>query len=366
MQIESKKKILIAIPSMHGGGAERVILTLLKYFDRDFFDLHLALVSKKGEYLSEIPKDIIIHDLRSKRVLRSFIPLYRLCRRLKPQVILSTLDHLNFLLLFLKPFLPSNVKLIVRGGNTVSNLLQEFKSPLIWTFLYRKLYPKADKIITQSQYMTKDLVENFSIPKNKILAIYNPVDVRYIEKKSIQGINPYKAYGKGPHIISIGRLDHQKQHNILIQSFECLLREKPNAHLWILGTGLLKEKLESFCKELGIIDKVHFVGFQKNPYLWLKHSDLFVLCSQYEGLPNVLLEALACQCPIVVTEHPGGTKEIMEITDLTDRWVKDLIWEEKWFFNLSETIRFKIDRNFGINQIVKQYEKVLIDAINQH
>jgi glycosyltransferase involved in cell wall biosynthesis len=361
-----KKTLLIVVPSMRGGGAERVILNLLKYFNRDQFEIHLALVTKEGDYLPELPNDIIVHDLKAGRVLWSVRPLYALIKSINPQVVFSTLSHLNFILIFLKFFFRNRITWIVREGNTVSDLLQEFRFPVIWKIAYRLLYPHADYIISQSKYMAYDLVENFAIPVEKQIHIYNPVDTQTIKNRLNLGqINPYDRYGCGPHIVAIGRLDRQKQFEKLIEAFPLLIQKKKTPHLWILGNGIQKSKLENICIKLKIEKHVHFVGFQENPYVWLKNADLFVLCSHYEGLPNVLLEACVCECPVIVVEHNGGTKEIMEISGQMDRWVKTLDWEDKWFQRPSKEVLSNIIENFDISVIVRKYENLFLQDMNE-
>jgi glycosyltransferase involved in cell wall biosynthesis len=361
-----KKTILVVVPSMRGGGAERVILNILRYLNRDLFDIHLALVSKEGHYLPELPNDVIVHDLKADRVLWSARPLYTLIKSINPQIVLSTLSHLNFILIFLKFFFKNRITWIVREGNTVSNLLQEFRFPVIWKIAYRLLYPHADFIISQSKYMALDLAENFAIPEEKLIHIYNPVDTQSIKNRmNLEHTNPYSGFGHGPHIVAIGRLDRQKQFEKLIEAFPLLIKKKKTPHLWILGTGIQKPKLERLCFQFKIEKHVHFVGFQENPYIWLKNADLFVLCSQYEGLPNVLLEAYVCECPVVVVEHPGGSKEIMEISAQMDRWVKTLDWDEKWFQRPAKEVLSVIKENFDVNVIVRKYENLLLRVKNK-
>ena len=114
------KKVLFILPSLRGGGAERVMVTLLKHLNRDKFDLHLALVSKEGPYLIEVPDDVPIYDLGVKRVRYAFVPMLKLIRRLKPDIVFSTLGHLNIALIMLKFLMPSHTRLIVREANTVT------------------------------------------------------------------------------------------------------------------------------------------------------------------------------------------------------------------------------------------------------
>lgn len=354
------KKVLLILPSLRGGGAERVMVTLLKYLDRNKFDLHLALISKEGPYLAEVPDDVPVYDLEAKRVRYAFIPMLKLIRQLKPDIVFSTLGHLNIALIMLKILMPSHTRLIVREANTVSEIVKLSSKPWLWKFFYKTMYKRADLIVCQSDYMKQDLIENFKVPEQKAIRIYNPVDIDTIRKKANLGENPFLHSPTSPNIVAIGRLVYQKGFDRLLQAMPQLLKVKPNAKLWILGEGPLKKELKEQCNRLGITKNVEFVGFQTNPYVWLKHADLFVLSSYYEGLPNVLLEAIACECPVVAINHPGGTKEIMERLGLMSRLKDNELTFSSHFFNpLEEDCLKLLNEWFGLEEVVKHYESYL-------
>lgn len=352
-----KKNILFIVPSMRGGGAERVMLTLLKHLPREQFELSLALVEKVGPYLDELPDDIMVFDLKARRVRYAIPKIIRLINKIKPDIVFSTLGHLNIALMMSKKLLPKNVKVVIREAIIVSSQIKQYRNILtkaLWTNLLKRFYPKADKIICQSDFMKEDLRLNFHIPDSNMMVIYNPVDISLVLIKSKES-NPFQDIQGFPNIISVGRIDDQKAYHRIIEAFPNLLRKQKKAHLWLLGEGALREKLHQQCIHLGINDRVHFVGFQENPYAWMAHADLFVLSSIYEGLPNVLLEALVCGGSVVSLEHPGGTREIFEITGQLDRYVKELAWEDKWFEKPSSEVRHKLEEHFGLGKVITQY-----------
>lgn len=352
------KKVLFILPSLRGGGAERVMVTLLKYLDREKFDLHLALVTKEGPYLAEVPDDVRTYDLGAQRVRYAFLPMLKLIRKLKPDVVFSTLGHLNMALIILKFLMPKHTRLIVREANTVSEIVRLSSRPLLWQFLYKTLYKRADLIVCQSDYMQQDLIKNFNIPAEKTVRIYNPVDIESIKKKANSGENPFPS--SSPNIVAIGRLVYQKGFDRLLRAMPQLLKEKPNAKLWILGEGPLEQELRGQCNRLGIAKNVEFAGFQENPYVWLKHADLFVLSSYYEGLPNVLLEAIACGCPVVAVDHPGGTREIMEKLGLSDRIQEyELAICPIHFLSMGNGYERNLKECFGTEEVVEGYENYL-------
>jgi glycosyltransferase involved in cell wall biosynthesis len=159
----------------------------------------------------------------------------------------------------------------------------------------------------------------------------------------------------------------EKNFDKIIKAFEVFSSQVITAQLWLIGSGALIENLMNMSRKMGIGDRVHFLGFQKNPYVWLKHADLFVMCSEYEGLPNVLLEALACGCPVIAADCPGGTREIMELTGNLDRLVplgKLVISQEMFERKTYEPIRKSLEDNFGLDSVMTDYEKVLLKAGN--
>jgi glycosyltransferase involved in cell wall biosynthesis len=360
-----RKKILFIVPTMLGGGAERVMLTLLKHLPREQFDLSLALVEKVGSYLDELPNDVVVYDLEAGRVRYSVIKIVRLINEIKPDIVFSTLGHLNIALMMAKRLLPKDVKVVIREAITVSSQMEQIMNmpmKILWNNLYKRFYPRADKIICQADFMKEDLRLNYHIPDSKMKVVYNPVDI-YLAQVKTKERNPFQNMQGTINLIAVGRLEEQKGYHRIITRFPDLLRNKENAHLWFLGEGILKEELYQQALHLGINERVHFVGFQENPYTWMAHADLFVMSSIYEGLPNVLLEAMACGCPVVSLEHPGGTREIFEITGQLDRFVKELTWEDKWFEKPSPEVRRKLEETFGLEKVIVQYTEVFNDLL---
>jgi len=352
-------KVLFVLPSLAGGGAERVIVTLLKNLDRGKFQPHLALLKKEGPYLSDIPDDVPIHDLGCHKIRYVFLPLLMLIWRLRPHTIFSTIGHLNISVILIKPFMPKNTFLVIREAMTLSEDIKQLPHKSLWMRIYRTFYKKADLIICQSYHTLHDLEDNFSIPDWKMQVIYNPLDIETISIKAGEK-NPYTDSTGSPNLLAVGRLCHQKGFDRLIESIPNLLKIKPKAKLWVLGTGPDEEMLKQMIDGLGLKNNICFTNFQKNPYPWFRYADLFILSSYFEGLPNVLLEAMACDCPVLVIDHPGGTKEIMELTGQLHRVLPRMYWTDDWFIRNETGLQDQLEKNFSVSLIVKQYSKYLI------
>ena len=356
-----RKKVMFLLPSVRGGGAERVMVNLLNTLDREKFDLSLALVSKVGPFLNDIPSDVKLHDLQALRVRNVFVPLIKLIWKTKPDVLVSTQGYLNIAVLLARFMMPRRLKIIVREGSIVSEKLPTIRFTGLWKTLYRTLYKRADRVVCQSNYMLKDLYDNFETPLNKLVQIYNPVNIGDINKRAGEGSNPFHDHPQSFNIVTVGRLSRVKRHDRMIESMPGLLKIKPNAKLWIVGTGELENELVMLRDRLHLQDYVFFAGFQNNPYIWMKNADLFLLTSDYEGLPNVVLEAVACNCSVIVTDHPGGTREIFELMEQEERIVQELEWKESWFVKPDETAMKLFTDTFSASVITRKYEKIFLE-----
>jgi glycosyltransferase involved in cell wall biosynthesis len=201
--------------------------------------------------------------------------------------------------------------LIREAAPPTSILQQETRHPRTWAWLYRSLYGKVDTVICLCDAMVGEIVDLFGVPRDKVVRIYNPVDIDRVHEQAVGGGNPYRD--THPRLVSCGRLSREKGFDLLIHAMPAICDLFPEAQLTIVGDGPLQGDLRKQVVNLGLEHAVHFAGFQRNPWPYFKYADLFVLPSRYEGMSNVLLEALALGVPIVATDCPGGNREIANI-----------------------------------------------------
>jgi glycosyltransferase involved in cell wall biosynthesis len=314
-EIERQKRcrLLFVIPSLRGGGAERVVVTLLKHLSRSKFCLSAALVDGcDNDYRDDIPSDVELINMGAKRVRYSLFYLIYLIWRLKPNVVFSTLGSMNLTLAILRPLLPDGVRYVARETTIVSQLPSAYDIPFWWFWAYRKFYKRFDTVICQSRSMQSDLVENFEVSLEKTCVINNPVDIEYIQKIAECPTESTVCEDRNHSIrlVAAGNLNYVKGFDLLIHAMA--ITENSQLSLKILGKGPLLEDLEQLVIESGLTERVQFVGFQKNPYAFFARADGFVLSSRFEGFPNVVLEALACGTPVIALPSPGGVSEILQ------------------------------------------------------
>jgi len=361
-------KICIFLPSLSGGGAERVMVNLANGFAHRGFSVDLVLVKAEGVYLPLVSDRVQVIDLNCSRVLTSLSALTRYISAENPHAILSTLDHANVTAIFACALAGGSQKVVVRIANNVSNQQKNIKG--IWNYLtgilIRYTYIWADQIIAVSQGVAEDLVKSYNIPHSKVTTIYNPAITPQLLDKIQEPFNhPWFAPGESPVVLGIGRLTAQKDFTTLIRAF-AQLHQHHSARLMILGEGEDRAKLESLVKSLDLEQEVSLPGFVDNPFPYMKQASVFVLSSCFEGMPNALLQAMACGTPVVSTDCPSGPREILE----DGKWgqlipVGDVeAMAEAILASLQGETQLPskeiLESRFGLDTIVDQYLSILV------
>jgi glycosyltransferase involved in cell wall biosynthesis len=310
------KRIAIYIPSLRGGGAERVMVMLANAFISYGYSVDLVLCEAEGSYIKDVSVEVTIIDLGSQRVTTSLPGLIRYLRRAKPSALLSAMVHANIIAVLATYMARSDTHLVISERNTLSSLLKtvNWLDRKKWLPLaMRLMYPKADGIVAISKGVADELSMITNISREKIDVIYNPVVINYSFPPHTNRITLHPWFGddQPPVILSAGRLTPQKDFTTLIYAFAKLLT-KYQARLVIMGEGEQRNALEQLIQKLNISDKILLPGFVDNPREWMQCSSLFVLSSSWEGFGNVILEAMACGLPIVSTDCPSGPAEILE------------------------------------------------------
>jgi len=308
-------KIALFIADFSLGGAERVFATLARGINSRGHQVDLLIGNTNGAVnLDLVPKQVRVIDLKVKRTRNSLPLLIGYLKRHKPEVMLSTRIESCCFALLAKILSGVKTSIILREANTVSYDLKKytFKKRLVLGLFMRFLYPFADMTICVSNGVKKDLLKFLQLNENKLSVIYSPIITEDLVAEASQDCShPWFKDHNIPIIIGMGRLTEQKRFDILIKAFAAVRKEK-KARLLIIGDGEERNKLQSLIVNLGLQNDICLLGFDPNPFKFLSRATLFVLSSDWEGLPGALIQALACGCPVISTDCPSGPREILK------------------------------------------------------
>lgn len=297
-----RKRALFLINSLTGGGAERVMCTLLSHSEPERAEFDISLAVLDNEPAGNVPPEWVdVHQFDCRFSLaRSFMAVRQLYAELKPDVSLSFLTRANLANALIAP----TPCVISERAHTSHHLGKGLRGAVSRTMV-RTLYPRAAKIIAVSDGVERDLRSNFGIPASKLISIPNPVDAEGIRQKAKQA--PPVAID-GPFIMSAGRLVGVKNFAMLIRAFAAA---SGNRKLVIAGEGEERQILEGLAQQLGVGDRVILPGYIANPYPLMARADIFVLSSNSEGYPNALIEGMALGRPVISTNCNSGPSEIL-------------------------------------------------------
>jgi N-acetylgalactosamine-N,N'-diacetylbacillosaminyl-diphospho-undecaprenol 4-alpha-N-acetylgalactosaminyltransferase len=372
-----KSRLIFFIPTLAGGGAERVASYLIPYLN-NHFDLLVALIEKKIDY--SIPDTLKIRFLSEKNLNLtghiSNFPLHlskfiSIIREFKPDAVLSFMEQANIINI-LSSFAGKHKTIISQRTNPIKQYENKGLLGKIIKFLSKTLYKKADKILSVSQGIKNKLAEHYDIREKNIFVIPNPVLINPNEGENISKNLPDNK----PYILNVGRLDIKtKGLDVLLRAFLIISKTYPDIYLVIVGDGKDRENIINLAKSLQIAEKVILAGWQKNPFQYMKDAELFILSSNYEGWPNVIIEAMAQGCPVIATDCETGPKEIIkgnefgilapvnnseEIARAALRILSDKNLKEYY-----KEMGIKRASEFDIEIIGKNYEDVIKSVISQ-
>lgn len=308
-------KILFYQRSLGGGGAERVLITLANNFVQQGVEVVMAAMSPPFTYAKELDSRVRLINLGTKRYAIGGLRLARLLRRERPTTLMSTSSGTNFWAVQAKRLVRVPVRVVLREANTLTEVLKTYrrlKDRLRAQLFIRQSYPYADAIVAPSRGVRNALVQLAGIPETRIHLIYNPAITHLLETLRREPVShPWFADDAPPVILGVGRLAPQKGFDTLIRAVAQVNQHTP-VRLMILGEGEERARLEALAQTLGIHAHVALPGFDANPFRYMARAHVFVLSSRYEGMPNALIQALACGCRVVSTDCPSGPREVLD------------------------------------------------------
>lgn len=299
------QKIILVLPNVVAGGAERVMLNLFAQLRNEKFDTSIVVLCKPEQQVSWFKEHENISNLNCSRVFFSLFKLRSFLSSFPNKLVVSSHVHVNILILFLSVF-EKRMPVVVREANMPMDCLEFGHWPRLYKFLYRILLPRAVKVIVSSGKMAKQFREHFRVHSEKLLLINNPIDVELIQN-SVSKDSQLQMTGR--HFVAVGKLSRQKRFDRLI---ELMVAMEQGDKLTIIGSGPKEVFLRRMIKELDLIDRVELLGQVNNPWQLVNCADALLLSSQWEGMPNVALEALALGVPVIAFRSCGGLFEVAD------------------------------------------------------
>jgi glycosyltransferase involved in cell wall biosynthesis len=301
--------VIMVVPRLGRGGAERVVVNLANHWDHVETDLIIFVGSLDGEYMSSLTTNAKVVSLgahpRFSNTLRVGLRLRTELRNLHVVACVSHMTDSSRFMLRLRALrlICFPIIAVEHNESTKHDQSSVFRRLRAGTRLLetRLLFKLANRVICVSERVKADVISIFKVPPQRTTVINNPIDYDSIDFDGCLSdqTNPNE---QGVKILAIGRLQHQKGFDILLRAY-ALAGVSTSHHLQIVGVGPLREYLESIAKSTGTIEQVHFLGFQEKPWHLMKQADAVCIPSRWEGDPLVLFEALACAVPVICFEH---------------------------------------------------------------
>jgi len=370
--MSSEKKITFLVSSLSGGGAENVCVNIANKFAENNWEVDLVVLNLLNEtYYSRLSDKVNLVVLNVKHVRYSIIPLLRYIYKFKSRKYLVFNHELSVLLVILRFLLKLKINIVSRNISVLSIKIKQFESGNFWLRyivgpLIKYFYHKIDHVVNQCKNMREDLISIYPQLINNSSIIYNPISKHIIDYASKYDLNKIE---KKNYLLCVGRLEQVKSFHYAIEGFAGIANKFPDLRLKIVGKGNLEKELKQKALDLNVSNRVDFEGFQKDITPYYLYAKGTVLTSMYEGYPNVLIESIAMNTPVVAFDCPGGTNEIIQnglngylvknqnIEDLKIK-LSDLL--KKKFSN--KDLKNSVNKN-QIKEVFTQYEKLINSLI---
>lgn len=360
-------RLLLVTHSLTGGGAERFAGTLLDRLDRDRFAPAACLVTDRSSY--PVPDDVEVSTLGYRGLWdlpRTLSRLRRTIERQRPDLVLSNVLSTNCLTGGALYGLADPPPWVARVG-----LAPEIGEPRLQRLWARRCYPLARAVVCNSEHMLESFAKIYPEAAGRSRAIPNPTDFKRLEKLAAEP-PPHELDGGRLTLIAVGRLNRQKRFDVLLQALARVRRDF-DVRLWICGEGPLRSRIARWITELGLDDGVEMPGFCDNPFALIRRADLFVMTSDFEGLPNALIEAQGLGLPAVATDCPYGPAEIVEdgvtgrLVPVADpmavaRAVIEILGDSERRRRMGEAAARRARRRFDVVRVMPRWQKLLAEA----
>jgi glycosyltransferase involved in cell wall biosynthesis len=354
-----KIKLLLLTPSLECGGAEKYVSIVCNNLDKQIFDVTLLVVNNSNPFFL-IDSSVAVIDLHKKKVRHALPKIVQHIKKLQPNIVYSTANHLNLLLAIFKFRLPVSTKFIAWETSIVSINHTFSTFPKLYNLLLKKFYKKIPLVVCQSNYMQQDLIANYGFLPQQTKVIYTGID----EAKTIIARNKNTK----PHFLTVARLSPEKGIDKILKALSLLTFDFIYT---IIGDGIEKDKLKQLVAIFKLEGKVIFAGQKQNPFTTITQANLFLMGSKYEGFPTSLLEATSYGIPCVAYNAPGGISEIIK-EEINGFLVKEnsavtfaQVIEKAVVYNFdAKKIQQQTQLNFGLQNSIQQLQNFFIAVCN--
>lgn len=307
-----QSKVSFFMPGFYGGGGEKAMIEIAKEFSKKRINVEIVVVKNEGELKKEVPKNIEVKNLKKSKIILSVVPLMRYLRQKSPSAIIGAMTTTNNVLYTAAQLSGYDGGLILCEQNNFSSNLRKhgWVKRHFLEYASRLSYNKCDNTIAVSKGVKNNLNKYLNINADNISVVYNPVVNSKTFDKAKETVNVKWFDQSKKIIIAVGSMTEQKDFPTLLKAFNMVSSSK-EVLLVVLGEGPGRQKLTKLAKALNIENKVIMPGYVSNPIKYMANADVFVLSSKWEGLPFVLVEALASGCPVISTDCPSGPEEIL-------------------------------------------------------
>ena len=323
--LNKKKKVLFFLPG-GVGGAERMTITIACMLPKEEYEVKFVVVGRKTNVLKILPEGYEVIRLKiHNKYCAPITRMMAIMMKEKPDFTFCSIMYLNIRVLIASKLM--RVKCIVRNDNYLEVVSKRTRWEL------KHVYPFAHCIIAQQEEMAENLIRGLDLNPEMVVVRHNPLDTEKIDRLS-QAPSPYPQ-DECVNYLWVGNFLRTKGQDVLVKAFKFVHEANPKTHLYLIGNTppdtSFRDSVYNNVKDNGLLDNVHFMGFQENPYNYIKYCDCYVLPSRIEGLPNSLIEAMYLKRPVVATRcipiisrmvkegYNGYTVEVEDIEQLVDR-----------------------------------------------
>ena len=365
----TNSRVGICIPSFETGGVQRAMVTVGNELAKRGHSIQLVVGADSGEQRKNVHEDVEIVDLNAKSppfaaTVGLFFPAFRYFSENSPDVFVSSMNHVNVVLLAAwKLASPPSKMVIVEHNDPKAIKRNSIKNSLVYRVAAYE-YKWADQVVGVSDGVVDSLRDMMDIHPQKLTRIYNPIFVDRIRRRSTETPDHEWFQSDTPVVLNVGRLVKQKDHELLLESFS-RLRDRTDAKLVIIGRGRLRNELLEKAANLGVAADVDIIEWVENPYAYMGSADVFALSSLWEGLPTVLIEALSCGCSVVSTDCPSGPREILDgneygtlVESRDPERLADAVYE-KISSPEPKGLLVRGAERFSVERSIKQYDRLI-------